>query len=258
MRLGRLIAAAVAALVCAPAMAADTIHLVADEWYPYNGRPGAAREGYVVDLARRIARDGGRAIDYRVLDWDMALDQVRTGQADCAIAATPQEARGLSLSSQSIGRSVNAFFVAADSTWRYRTLADLDDRRLGVVAGYYYGPELGPYLERAEVAPRVFAVRGSPRALGNLFSRLLSGRIDVVVEERLVGQAAVGAMSLSGRVRQAGSTEVPADLYLACTGNARGKALANFFSDGVRRLRDDGQIDQLMTGYGLSDWLSAR
>ncbi len=258
MRLARPTLWALAMLFGARAVAADTITLVADEWFPYNGRPGASREGYVVDLARQIAAEDGRELSYRVLNWDEALRQAREGQADCVIGASPQEAQGMAFTTQSIGRSVNGFFVTQDSTWRYRGLDDLAGRRIGIVAGYDYGPEVGPYLARPEVAAQVYAVSGSPRALSNLYSRLLGGRLDVVIEERLVGQAAIAAMSLSGRIRVAGNSEVQAELYLACTDNDRGRALASMFSDGVRRLRDNGEIDRLMARYGLSDWLSAR
>ena len=64
-----------------PASGAE-LRLVADEWFPYNGRPGAPNEGYMIDLARRIAADAGERVDYRTLDWRRALEEVRAGRAD--------------------------------------------------------------------------------------------------------------------------------------------------------------------------------
>ena len=45
---------------------------------------------------------------------------------------------------------------------------------------------------------------------------------------------------------------------LAVGALARGRALAVLFSDGVRRLRETGELQALMARYRLGDWLSPR
>ena len=38
----------------------------------------------------------------------------------------------------------------------------------------------------------------------------------------------------------------------------RGKRLARRFGDGIRALRDSGELARIMSRYGLEDWLVAR
>jgi polar amino acid transport system substrate-binding protein len=245
------------ALVAVLPARADTVTLLADEWFPYNGKPGAKHEGYMIDIARRIARDAGRDLDYLTIDWESAVARVRVGEADCAVAPTRVDGAGLALTSEPLGRSINTFFVATDSTWRYDGVASLPAVKLGVAAGYSYGDALDAYLA-APGGKGVFYIRGSRRALANLFSRLVSGRVDAVLDDQLVGQELIHYLGLRGRVQIAGRTPDTVDLFMGCTPNARGRELAALFSTGVRHLRETGELRTLMATYELSDWLEVR
>lgn len=238
----------------ASACGAATIAVRADEWYPYNGRPGAEREGYMVDLLRAIAAEHGHAIDYRTLDWTTALRQARDGSADCVIAATAIDGAGLALTTEPFGRTVNTFFVLRGNPWRFRSAADLAGIRIGATAGYSYGATVDAWLARA---PRgqVSWVRDSRRALPTLFARLLSDRIDAVVDDQLVGTSVLTELGLGGRIHAAGHAPEIDDLYIACTPVARGRDYATQFGAGLRRMRDSGELAQVLARYDLTDWL---
>jgi polar amino acid transport system substrate-binding protein len=244
-------------LLASPPARADTFALTADEWFPYNGTPGAAREGYVVDVARAIAARGGDAIAYRVFDWETALARVRTGTDDCAIAANAADGVGLALSPEPIGRTVNAFFVRADSEWRYTGVDSLAAIRLATIAGYAYGDELDAWIARAPVE-RVVRVSNSRRALRHAFGLLLTEQVDALIDDELVVQALADRLGVRGRIVSAGRAPGALDLYLACAPTARGRALAQRFGAGVQALRDSGELAAILKRYGLQDWLLAK
>jgi polar amino acid transport system substrate-binding protein len=251
-----------AALACCLALTsvpcrAGTITLGADEWFPYNGTPGAAREGYIVDIARAVAATGGDTIAYRTYDWETTIARVRAGTDDCAIGATAEDGPGLVLSSQPVGRSVSAFFVRRETAWRYAGSASLETIRLAAIAGYQYGAEVDAWIASAPPG-RVQVVHNSRRALRSAFGLLLTRQVDALIEDVVVVRALADEMGVRDRVVEAGTVPGALDLYLACSPTKRGRQLAQRFGDGIRQLRDSGELARIMARYGLEDWLLAR
>lgn len=236
---------------------AGTITLAADEWFPCNGTPGAAREGYVVDIARAVAASNGDEVEYRVDDWETTISRVRAGTDDCAIAATTVDGAGLAFSTEPVGRSVSAFFVRRETTWRFGGLESLDTIRLAAIAGYAYGPEVDAWIAQAQPG-RVALVQNSRRALRTAFGLLLTKQADAVIEDELVVRALADEMGMRDRIVDAGKAPGALDLYLACSPTKRGQRLARRFGDGIRALRDSGELARIMARYGLEDWLVAR
>jgi len=236
---------------------AASIALSADEWFPYNGTPGAAREGYVVDIARAVAQRQGDQLEYRTFDWETSLARVRAGSDDCAIAATAADGAGLALSTQAVGRSVNAFFVRRETAWRYAGRDSLKEIRLAAIAGYAYGPEIDAWIAAAP-PERITLVRNTRRGLRQAFGLLLTRQADAVVDDQLVVRALADQMGVRDRITDAGPAPGALDLYIACSPTKRGHRLAQEFGDGVRALRDSGELATIMARYGLEDWLLAR
>jgi polar amino acid transport system substrate-binding protein len=240
----------------APARA-DNLRLVADEWFPYNGRPGATPEGYMVDLARRIAGSAGIKVEYRTLDWLRALDEVRAGRADCVLGATRTDAPDFVFPNEPWGHSNVAFFVADGTRWQYRDAADLKRIRLGAIEGYNYGEAINDYVAHAGPG-RAVVISGSRRGLAAAFAQLLAHKIDATVDDLNVGLALIQTMNLRGRVRVAGLSGEGHDAYIACSpASPRSQEYAELFDRGLRKLRDSGGLARMLEPYGLKDWIIA-
>ena len=65
----------------------ETIVLVADEWPPYNSRPNAPKEGYLVDIARAVFESRGITVSYRLTPWKRAIELTRNGKFNAVIGA---------------------------------------------------------------------------------------------------------------------------------------------------------------------------
>lgn len=255
-RLARTIAAAAVGLsaLCAGPARADTIRLVADDWFPYNGRPGADREGYMIDIARAIAREDHDQVSYQLDAWQDAIRRVRSGESDCVMGATSVDSSGLRFGPETFGRNVNVFYTLTESRIRIDAMGDLTRWRLAVIAGYDYGDTLGRYLQVAAPS-KVSTIVNRDDPLDVMLRDLVAHRVEVVVDDPNVVTAAAARLGIAGRIRPAGQLPEELDLYFACTPTGdRGSVILDTFNAGIRRLRSSGELMTILARYGIKDW----
>lgn len=235
---------------------AATITLVADEYCPYNCVPGTERPGFVVEIAREIFGARGYEVEYRVMPWPRAVRAVRRGEYDAVICATPDEAPGLLYSRQEVTLCANDFFVLAGNPWRYTGPASLEGQRLGVIGDYDYSgaDHLDVYIREHAGQETVQSLTGGDALERNL-RKLVSGRIDVVLDERAVVRCSAARMGIADQVVLAGSEDDTGPMYVAFSpANPATAAYLEIFDEGLEQLRASGRLDEILKPYGLEDW----
>ncbi len=237
---------------------AATITIRADTWFPYNGKPGDTREGYMIDLARLIAARAGHQIDYRQLTWKEALEQTRQGAIDCVVGASREDAEGFRFPDHAWGQSGDTFFAFADRVSPGLTLETLIEHRLAVVKDYAYGESLQHYVDTAPLT-QFEMIEGSRDPFAVALMMLATRRVDVVTEDRAVGAERIASLGLSGRVIEVGHTEDAEPIYIACTpARPEGEQYARMFDQGMVAARASGELARILQRYGLNDWQSPR
>lgn len=264
---------------------ADTISVRSDYWFPYNGEPGSAQEGYMIDLLRLSAAGSGDSIDYRLMDWEMALERSLSGTIDCVVGAIASDAPDHLRTSAAWGSSQNVVYglagnadvlnevtgvigsapvasghdVAHDlhgNVITLKSVAELKPLRVGAVQDYSYGDEIDAVLAADDA--QVSRVEASRRAFPLLVMKLVTKKIDVLIEDENVAAASLKEMGLSHRVIPISSTLTEADdLFVACTPNARGSKLIAAFDATLAQARASGELAKLLARYGLEDWAPA-
>ncbi len=264
---------------------ADTITVRSDYWFPYNGEPGSAQEGYMIDLLRLAAAASGDTIDYRLMDWELALERSLTGTSDCVVGAIESDAPNHLRSSAPWGRSQNVVYglvvdanaihevVGAISNEplhssqnaayaldgkpiKLKQVADLKPLRIGVVQDYAYGDAIDEVLAADDA--QVSRVEASRRAFPLLVMKLVTRKIDVLIEDENVASAGLKQLGLSNRVIPVSSSLTEADdLFVACTPNARGAKLIAAFDQILEQSRASGELATILARYGLEDWAPA-
>ena len=156
------------------------------------------------------------------------------------------------------GRSDNQFFVLEGTTWRYTGIDSLASVRLAVIEGYSYGDEIDAYIEEHKDDPaRIQVVSSQGRAVINAISRIVTRKVDALIEDGNVANSAIGRLQLTGRIIPVGSTGDINDIYIACTpADPRGRAYADMFSAGINDLRAKGELAGILAKYSLSDWVT--
>lgn len=261
---------------------ADTITVRSDYWFPYNGEPGSAQEGYMIDLLRLAAAANGDTVDYRLMDWELALQRSLSGTTDCVVGAIESDAPDHLRSSAPWGSSQNVVYglitdanaidevVGAIGNEPLRgsqnvvlthdghpitlkQVADLKPLRIGAVADYSYGDAIDAVLTADDA--QVSRVEASRRAFPLLVMKLVTHKIDVLIEDENVASAGLKQLGLSNRVVPVSNSLTEADdLFVACTPNARGGKLIAAFDKILEQSRASGELDALLARYGLKDW----
>ncbi|WP_370292769.1 substrate-binding periplasmic protein [Thalassolituus sp.] len=240
--------------LCAPAQA-EHIRLGADVWYPFNGEPDSPRPGYMIELASAVWKQAGHTVDYQVLPWERAIDEARAGSLDCIVGTTLDEAPDFLFPDQPLGMDESYIFVLKDNDWQYTGIGSLSEIRIGVVGGYSYDDgEFDEYVTSQTGAPTVQVMKGN-NALDQNLQKLLSRRIDALVESPMVMHARLQQLSPRPEVRVAGRIGSVTPLYIACSpSNPMAATYVRQLNDGIVRMRMSGELANLLDLYNLRDW----
>lgn len=249
----RTVAMSLLALAASTSAHADTITIRSDYWYPYNGEPNRKDEGYMIELLRKAAAANGDTIDYALMDWELALQRTLDGTSDCVVGAIASDAPTHARTTLPWGRSQNVLYALNDSKFNVRSTTDLLKLRIGAVDDYSYGDNIDEVLKAPET--QVTRVQASRRAFPVLAMRLVTGKVDVVIEDRNVANAALNELGMSQRIRPVAENLTEADdIFVACTPNERGRKLVARFDAVLSEARESGELPTLLARYGLSDW----
>jgi ABC-type amino acid transport substrate-binding protein len=84
---------------------------------------------------------------------------------------------------------------------------------------------------------------------------LLAGRVDLIVDCEVCLLWQARRLGAGGLVVLAEGTAGPRDAdYVAFTADARGRALAGVWDEGLAALRASGALASTLGRYGLADW----
>jgi len=171
-----------------PARAGEScLRLGTDEWPPYEF---AAPDGRIVGLASEVlssvlARMGVKAEAPASYPWVRGLKCMEGGQLDVLYSSVydPRRLRFARYPKTPLFQSEWVLFIrkADAGTLGFRTLADLNGHRVGVVRGYSYTPAFNDYAARAK---NTVAVSDDRAAL----ELLVRGRVDYALCEHFNGQ----------------------------------------------------------------------
>lgn len=245
-------AGAIAALAAA-ATAAPTVRLCADQWMPYNGAPGDAKPGYVIELAHTVFEPQGITVEYAVLPWKDALASVKEGKMTGAIGANKEEASGLTQPAEPIGAISVCLLTRADSTWVYENIGSFRNIRLGVTKGYSYWPVLDTFLEKNAGKAGIYAAEGDT-PLEELMTKLQSGELDVVAESEPILLWYLRSHNLDRAKFRVVFKGTPDPIFVAFAADDEGRRFASMLDEGIRALRKSGELTKLLQRYGLRDW----
>ncbi|MCJ8345420.1 transporter substrate-binding domain-containing protein [bacterium] len=234
---------------------ADNIVIVADQWCPYNCEPNSKNEGYLIEIIREIFEAKGHSIQYNIVPWARAIVLGRYGKIDAIIGAFKEDAPDFIFPQIEQGISKNAFCVSEDSKWTYNSIESLESVKLGVSKGYSYGAKLDSYIKtNGSITSRIFVLTGDTPLNSGL--KLLSrGRINTLIEDESVIQYQLSNQNLFKSFKIV-KTKEATQLFLAFSPKlAKSKEYAKIMDQGMEELRQSGRFDQILSKYGLNDWI---
>lgn len=233
---------------------ADVITLRADEWCPYNCEPNSAEPGFMIEIAQAIFKKAGHSVEYDVMPWARAIQDTRKGKFNGIIGAGKEDAPDFVFPEVELAEMTGAFYVKQGTAWTYAGLESLKDKTLGVIKDYSYSEDIDGYIEENGKNSKLVQVASGDSALDSNVKKLLSGRIDVLIEDSNVMGLYIKSNKQENALQSAGKLS-PDDLFIAFSPSLpKSNEYAKILSDGIVAMRMSGELAAILDKYGLKDW----
>lgn len=233
----------------------DTVRLVADEWCPFNCTPESDTPGYAVEIAEKIMISHGHTISYELAPWDSAISLTREGKYDAIIGAFAGDAPDFIFPVEPIGHlSGSGMFTLKENNWSYSEINSLKSQRLGAILAYDYGEQINQYIKQNRIAGNVELISGYQPLRRNI-QKMLVGRLDVVIEAEPVFWYTAKQLGVTDKVQFVGQIEAAEGAFIAFSPTLdTSEHFARLISEGIVRLRKNGELEIILKKYGLHDW----
>lgn len=135
--------------------------------------------GFCIELLEYFASANDWKLEYVPGTWNQCLDRMKNHEIDilCGMVNTPQRDIWFNFSAEPLYVTWGKIFVRTD--FDYRTVLQLDNRRIGVVSGDFYADSFKsfilPFKIRCSYVPF--------NSYQDAFSGLKNGRVDAIVAE---------------------------------------------------------------------------
>ncbi len=215
-RYGRYLYIALGALsTLIPQMAiSDEISLVADPWCPYNCVPGSNAPGILIEIAQRAFKNTDHKLQYINMPWQRAIRTVEIGRYHGIVGTGLKETPGFIFSETPIATVQHTFYVKKNDPWKFKNIKSLANRTVGVIRGYSYGDFEQKYIRKySRDGHRLLIVSGA-KPLNRLMKLLIKGRIDTLIEDRVVFQYMMRSTETRHTIKSAG-IYMSEDIYIA-------------------------------------------
>lgn len=226
-------------LLCALALASlslmahgERLRIVTEEWAPYIYEDQDAPQGIHYEVANEVFTRLGVEVQWQFLPWKRCLAMIEQGQADGVMDIFQTDARDTYMvyPDEPMSDVEFAFFQLRSRPHIVRRLDDLAGLSIGVSSGYDYGTAFNESpLFRRERAPTHEAN----------FGKLVRGRINLLVTDRLVGRHLRHRLGMDQTVEELPFVISRQPQYLALSRKPGRERLAQRFADELRLFKQE-------------------
>ena len=229
---------------------AETLTLVADEWCPYNCTPGDEKPGFLVEIVKKVFEPQGFTVDYKIVPWARAIRDTRAGRYSAILGAIRSEAPDFHYADGTGFAAGTQAFVKPGSPWKYAGPASLDAATLGVILDYSYGDTADKYIAQHRSDTKRVQLSTGEDALEKNVAKLVQGRVSVLLEDPAVMRYFLDKTNQTGAVAPAGALE-DTEVFVAFGPHEEHAAEhAKMLADGMRRMRESGELARILARYG--------
>ena len=197
--------------------------------------------GMTSDIVKQAFALEGVKVIYRFRPWTRAYEEAKQGvaaQATPLWTKTPERMHDF-LYSDVILTLPEVFFVRKGEQIKWTNMQDLGAYKIGAMLGYRYG------FESLEHKGKIVIERIS--SLEDNFKKLLSHRVDAVIEELDVGLFTLKKMGISGKVVASPKAFSSKDYSLIVGKKAKdAKEIIRIFNQGLLKLKQSGRFQKIL------------
>lgn len=232
------------------AHADDRFRLCVDEWPPYEQKRECKIEGLCVATVRAVLdRMGVTSRKMVSASWERCLQNIERGDDHAALSAvkTKDRMKYAFYPQEPLTISRWVFFIRKDhiDTLHFRTLDDLEGRRIGIVKGFHYPPDLLAY---AKNHAKLEYARDSVKN----FQKLQDNRLDFVFEAFFPGVHMVEKLNASEEIIPLTDTILTTEkLYVIFSKESVNPEFVRRFSEELKRYKETEEYKAMVHSYNL-------
>lgn len=221
-----------------------SLDIAATEWPPFYGAD-LEDNGFMTEIVREAFQRSGYTTDVSFLPWSRAFEGTREGRYDALFTMWYREDREADfIFSSPLPANELVFVVRAGEEFAFEGFDAIGDLRVGVVRGYAAPPGF------LEAGLQISEARDDEENL----RKLLRGRIDMVLSDRIVAQHIINTlMSDDAELFDLVSPPVHSDIqYLVVprvAENAEG--IMSAFNAAIAEMQEDGTLISIMASHGF-------
>lgn len=211
-------------------------------------------EGFMIDIAKKIFRNAGHTYTVTMFPFRRALEYVTTGEYDalaiCNKADVPEG--GLIFPDIPIAVINNSFALRKDEIWKYNGIESLKKIRIGTVIGYTFkNDELNNWLIKDnKLVERI----GGENVVERNLNKLVKKHIDAYIDDINVIKRIALKAGMADGIKFSGIIDSTPHFVGFTPGQEKSLRYAKILSDGMRRIRRNGELDTILIKYGIEDW----
>lgn len=224
-------------------------------WEPYALYTFADKDGNLtgidIDLIEAVAKDVGCEITFRQLPWARMLLELENGVIDATSSTSRTSERDLFAYFSEPYRQAEMAVIVRRGEAENHPLADLlsipdAGFKLGVIAGYYYGPEFARLMKDPKFAARVDGAAD----YGTNIRKLLHGRIDgLLVDDVGVALGEAKALGVGEQIERHPVRVAGDDLHFMFSRKTIDPATFEAINAGLATMIADGRLDEIKARY---------
>lgn len=230
------------------------VQLVVNEWCPQHCSEGELR-GYVVEIVEQALKEEGIPFEISYQPWLRALRDVEKGRKDGVLTPTVPGFPQFIYPEEAVGFQEYCFYAPRSSSWTFRTNSDLLGQRVAFLDESGLG-SLERYM--TDNASRIGVTRfaaGDRNYVDRIFQFLMTGRTDLVIITSDVYEFSVKNKVIPNEFRKAGCLgKEKMAVGLSKADEKRALLIGKALDRGIRKLRQKGQLKEILKKYGLNDW----
>lgn len=232
-------------LICCSSGAsiAEPLTVVTEPWPPYVYEASGTPVGFDYEVVASVFSKMGIDVQVRFYPWKRCVQMMREQQADAILDVGMNEARKkyLIYPDEPLSSSESVFFFLKSEPFTFNDLADLSGKTVGTSLGYQYSDAFNTatHFSKEPVA-----------SIEQNFTKLLAGRIDLVIVNRSVGLFKSKEMGIGEVIDHTANPVSGGPLYLAFAKKAGAAELSARFAGELKRFKQTPAYRKIIDKYG--------
>lgn len=236
----------------------ETITLVSDYYCPFNCKDGEDKKGILIDIVKEAFSPHGIKVEYKNIPWSRAISDTRAGKYTAIIGAARSEAPDFIFPAIPQVTAHFVFYTLKDNNWYYdyHEKDSLNDLSFGAVIDYSYNKEIDAYIAKNKKNPSKVQLAYGEDAMSMNMNKLLSGRIDAILEENMVIRNYITEHHLEDKLRPAGvlMEDQSSFLFIAFSPkNPESRKYARILDQETLNMIYSGRMAEIMNEYRIKN-----